>query len=274
MTGPPTPPPSSALEIEDAVRSSVPPQVQPVGETSTSQASGSGVAVSATSRDLPMTSYQILFPKLAELALSSQPKYRELAQTAEIGDLAAEGLYHQSRLLLTTPLVLAHLISGDASSARFALERLPDTLASHPLSHALFQLVAAVSERKYDRLYSKADQILQVQAQAPFAEVNFSPMLAKLVEAFLDAFRRKTFALLSRAYTSIPLSLAQIYLGFSEEQLLSVAQEYKWSYNAATQVLAPAPPSTSKPTSNGVLPGPSSLAAFSTVASGLILDVD
>lgn len=272
MTGPPTPPPSSALEIEDAVRSSIPPQVQSTADTPAAQASSSAAPVATSSKDIQLTSYQALFPKLAELALSPQPNIRELVQAAEVGDLSADVDHHPSRLLLTTPLVLAHLILGDLASARFALQRLPEVLASNRLSQSLFGLVAAVTEKKYEVLYARAQEITQLQAQATFGELAFGPLLAKLVETFVDAFRMKTFTLLSRAYTTIPLPLAQTYLGCSPEQVLLVAQDHHWSYDAATQVLTPLPPSFKLGGASGA--SPSSLSAFSTVASGLVLDVD
>jgi len=264
MTGPPTPPPSSALEIADAVRSSVPPQVQSGGVATTSQAPASS--------SQPLTSYQVLFQRLAELAMVEKPNYRQLAQTAELGDLNAEGDNHPTRLLLTTPLVLSYLILGDASSARFALQRLPDSLKANPVPQALFSLVAAVSERKYDKLYARAEELQQIPQQVQFSEIDFNPVVLKLVAAFVDSFRRKTFSLLSRAYTSIPMSLAQAYLGFTPEQVLTVAQDHRWSYNAASQVLAPAPPGKSKP--NATPTGTSNLETFSTVARGLVIDVD
>jgi hypothetical protein len=37
----------------------------------------------------------------------------------------------------------------------------------------------------------------------------------------LETFRTRTFKLLSKAYTSLPLALGQVYLGLTAEQLLA-----------------------------------------------------
>lgn len=71
-------------------------------------------------------------------------------------------------------------------------------------------------------------------------------------------FRLNTLVLLSKAYSSIPLSLAQSYLECTPEQVLAgmftlnpfsecqpkpntEASRYKWGYDASTQVLTPVP---------------------------------
>jgi COP9 signalosome complex subunit 8 len=75
----------------------------------------------------------------------------------------------------------------------------------------------------------------------------------------LDEFRERTFALIARAYTSVPLPLLQTYLGslpvnqilsgtlcswwsFYKLTLHQAAQQKGWSYDAANQVLTPLRP--------------------------------
>ncbi|TFY78670.1 hypothetical protein EWM64_g5343 [Hericium alpestre] len=70
-------------------------------------------------------------------------------------------------------------------------------------------------------------------------DADFASVLAGLTTAFVDAFRRRTLALVSRAYTSIPLELAQAYLGLPKDQLLSAAEANKWTYDASTHILTP-----------------------------------
>jgi len=67
-------------------------------------------------------------------------------------------------------------------------------------------------------------------------EKEFGSLLASLLDIFvgewlirsdytglflLDSFRQRTFALLSKAFTSIPLSLAVSFLGLSGDELIS-----------------------------------------------------
>ncbi|KIJ24943.1 hypothetical protein M422DRAFT_785732 [Sphaerobolus stellatus SS14] len=55
-----------------------------------------------------------------------------------------------------------------------------------------------------------------------------------------EEFRERTFALVSRAYTSISLSALKSYLGdLPPEHILSVAQQKGWKYDAAAQILSP-----------------------------------
>lgn len=77
MTGPPTPPPTSEIEIKDAARNSVPPQSVP---SNPPQASSS-----QTTPPKNIGHYQLLFPTLADFA--SKKDYKSLTTIAERGDL-------------------------------------------------------------------------------------------------------------------------------------------------------------------------------------------
>ncbi|CAL1705759.1 unnamed protein product [Somion occarium] len=267
MTGPPTPPPSSALEIQDAQReASVPPPAAAQSETTAAEPADHAqneepIAVEPTVQPdstpevatQSLNVYQLLFPTLADLA--SKGSYRELVDVAERADWNAEGDHHPSRLLIIAPLVLGYLILDDLPPARFALSRLPRSLESQPISHALFNLLASTSERRYEKIYVRAEQVV-LAAQA------------------FQIPGRKTFALLSKAYSSLPLSVVQTYLGFTAEQAISVATEFNWSYDAQTQIFAPSASGSTPVVTNGFRSGPSSLATFGSLASGLILDTD
>jgi COP9 signalosome complex subunit 8 len=70
-----------------------------------------------------------------------------------------------------------------------------------------------------------------------------------------DSFRFRTFDLLSKAYTSLSLSLASAYLGMPGPQIIAgnlpffstsdisqlhlVAEKSAWTYDASTQILSP-----------------------------------
>ena len=98
MSGPPTPPPTSAIELEDAARTSVPshaPQTtvsepavaaqRPPGPPAAQQPS---VASQATT--FMSNSYRQLFPAIRDLA--SNERFEELAEAAELGDLTVRPL--------------------------------------------------------------------------------------------------------------------------------------------------------------------------------------
>lgn len=90
MTGPPTPPPSSATEIEDAARTTLPPP-QAVAPASVESAAAPAQPAAEQQQQPPITSqtaqkssYELLFPSIAELARSGS--IRDLIEVAERGD--------------------------------------------------------------------------------------------------------------------------------------------------------------------------------------------
>ncbi|KAI8989739.1 hypothetical protein BD414DRAFT_485075 [Trametes punicea] len=251
MTGPPTPPPSSAVEIEDAARSMLPPQAAPAPATEPSMSTASQPLLDETqppivSQTKQSTIYELLFPSISDLARSGS--LRELTEVAERGDLSGDFDADPTRLLLVGPLVLAYLILDELPLARHVLTRLPEGLASFPLSQGLFQLVASASERKYSDIYRRADELHHFVLQPTFGNPEFSQILAGMITSFVGGFRKKTFDLLARAYTSIPLPLAQWYLGYpadQAEEFLKVAFASHWAYDSQSHILTP----TTRPTS-------------------------
>ncbi|KAH9901500.1 hypothetical protein C8Q73DRAFT_778926 [Cubamyces lactineus] len=260
MTGPPTPPPSSAVEIEDAARTMLPPQAAAAAPATEPSESASTAAESATEEVQPpiasqtkqSTTYELLFPTISDLARSGSLK--ELTEVAERGDLTGDFASDPTRLLLVAPLVLAYMIVNELSPARHVLTRLPDSLTTIPLSRGLFMLLSSTVERKYSDVYLRAEELHQFVLQPTFGNAEFGQILAGMIVSFVGAFRKRTFNLLSRAYTSIPLSLAQWYLGYPADQakeVLNVALANNWKYDQQTQSLTPATQSTSSARGQG-----------------------
>jgi len=278
MSEPLTPPPSSAIEIQDAARASVPPETQSndaeaepiVTDPPTQETADPSLAAPVPQQLHFTTNYHFLFPTLAELA--EKGDYQELARLAERGDLSGENDEHVSRLLITAPLVLSYLVLDNLPSARFSLTRLPFALAKHPLSIALLSLQSAVKDKQYEHVYTCAAGVLAVlQKEALVPEFDLASLVAKLVHIFIETFQQKTFALLSKAYSSIPVPLAQVYLGLPTDQLLTIAARHRWTYDESTQILSPEALSASSHPSRNVGLG-SSLATFNSLADNLIIE--
>ncbi|EIW84845.1 hypothetical protein CONPUDRAFT_162170 [Coniophora puteana RWD-64-598 SS2] len=276
--GPPTPPPTSATEQLDAARDAAlagvaspqpataapGPPAATEGAPAVSQAQA-GPAPAGAQGDV----YQRTFPQIA--ALVSQGKYSEAAYVAEVTDLNVEGDASPSRLLVIAPLVLSYLIIDDLTPAHHALMRLPKlpstALVSHPLTQALMRLLASTLERKYENIYARAQEIFLLSQQGHLADPNLAQLVASMSQTFVESFQQRTFTLLSKAFTSIPLSEAQAYLGMQQDQLLSIANAQGWKFDSATQILQPTAP-TQIGTSAGSQ-GSSSLGTFGVVANGL-----
>jgi COP9 signalosome complex subunit 8 len=86
MTGPPTPPPTSATEMADEARNLPPPPPPPPAPVEASPAPAPPVAASPSQpKQAPQDSYQLLFPTLSNLAY--QDDYKQIVAVAERGDL-------------------------------------------------------------------------------------------------------------------------------------------------------------------------------------------
>ncbi|KAJ7085677.1 COP9 signalosome [Mycena belliarum] len=256
--GPPTPPPISETEIQDATRTVVPPL--PAASTS------APVPEAAPPPQARQDNFTQIFPQIASLA--SEKNFRELIQVAELNDVASDGDRQPSRLLLIAPLVLSYLIIDDLPPARCAFMRLPTNLATTPLAKQLHSLLASTSERKYTNVYARANGLLELVGQSDFFDASLGALLGLMIQNFLEAFRQRTFELLAKAYTSLALPLAEMYLGISADAVLPIAQTEGWAFDSSTNVLSPVQKSNTNQTANGFAPF-SSLATFDLVANSV-----
>jgi len=273
MTGPPTPPITSAIEIEDAARAAAAASEAPgatvVTGVTAPAAPGEPVAPQvaiAGTREQAAAPHRQVFAALVELA--SIGSFEELAEMAESADLTTTQDTSPERFLVLAPLILSYFILDDVPPALQAIERLPDVLKAHPISQASFRLGASVSERKYGNVYPRANDLLQAVQNIQIPGADFQAVVTGLLTKFIETFRQRTLVLLSKAYTSIPLSLAQSYLNCLPEQVLTVATQHRWGYDANTQILTPSPPSKGGIYgSSRTPPGISSLATFDIIAN-------
>jgi len=212
------------------------------------------------------TVYREVFPAIVNKVIDKD--WSGLAALAELHDLRTERDADVSRLLLTTPLVLSYLILDDVPPARFALTRLPPPLLHHPLTEGLFNLLASTSERNYPQVYIRGKALLD----ALNADADLSIFGPSMVKSFLASFRSRTFNLISKAYTSIPASLAGSYLGLARDELLPSVTRHKWRHDPATDILTPARlQNTNARHIQGVVSGPSTLLTLDVVTNGVAL---
>ncbi|KAH9997478.1 hypothetical protein BJV77DRAFT_1065107 [Russula vinacea] len=218
----------------------------------------------------PASSYVELFAQI--VALQAKGDYHGLIQIAERADLAITSDNHPTRLLITLPLVLSCMIVNDLlaefnlrPSAKFALLRLSDAVASLPLARAMLNLFASVWERRYENVYSRCEALFNLAQQGDSLHAEVTGVFTSLVTAFIGSFRQRTVSLLSKAYSTIPFAIAQAYLGLPTEELLSLASEKGWHFDAATHVMTPACVAC-KISSSAI---PSTFAMFNTVTDNV-----
>ncbi|KAH9004874.1 COP9 signalosome [Lactarius hatsudake] len=171
-------------------------------------------------------------------ALQAKGDYYGLIQAAERADLVAHD-DHLTRLLIAVPLVLSYLIVNDLPSAKFALLRIPDAVASVPLAQATLKLFASVWERRYENIFSRGEALSNLARRADHLQEDLAQLIAGLVGTFIESFRQRTFVLVSKAYTTIPLSLAQVYFGLQSDHLLRVTSSEGWHFDAPSQIFTP-----------------------------------
>jgi len=225
VNGPPTPPPTTPAELQDEART-----ISSVADTSAPPSAPN------VPQGIP-ENFQTIIPQMAEAI--AKKDYKHLVDITEREDRNTINDRHPSRLLIVAPLVLGHLVLDDLPPARYALVRLPDNLASLPLSHALMALVTSAMNREHATIYNQAAALNNLVSQPDFMDKELASAISNLLSAYIEHFRKRTFTLLSKAYTSLPLSLASAYLAFPAEQMISVAQEHMWSYDPSTQILSP-----------------------------------
>ncbi|TEB36443.1 hypothetical protein FA13DRAFT_1787883 [Coprinellus micaceus] len=182
-------------------------------------------------------SYQLRFPTVVDAV--SRSDYDAVTQIAEEIDLNAVSDRQNSRLLAIAPLVLVYLIQNQTPPARYALARLSESHAAHPLINLLTSLLAFTTTRDHRQVYGTGEKIVDLVSQADFFHQEFGLVLTKLTTVFIEQFRRRTFELISKAYSSLPRSLAEKYLGASGEAIVAEAAKNGWEYDSGAQLLKP-----------------------------------
>ncbi|TDL24929.1 hypothetical protein BD410DRAFT_744685 [Rickenella mellea] len=221
-----------------------------------------------SSRSGLVTPYHQLFPSLVNLAV--QGNYAEIIQTVEEREFNMFGNEgHESRFLAIAPLVLSYLNVNNLPPAHHALIRLPDALQRHPLYHALFNLLAATWEHSYTNIYAYSEQLVSVVQPPGFFDISLAAVVKGLVHAFIESFRKRTLALLSKSYTSVPLEVVQSYLSMPADLVLETVQRLNWTFDQSSLNLSPPLTARLAPQTNRTASCASTLGTFNDVANAV-----
>ncbi|KAI9761925.1 MAG: oligosaccharyl transferase stt3 subunit [Chaenotheca gracillima] len=132
--------------------------------------------------------------------------------------------------LFYTGYLFALLLIDDLNEARFLTHRLPRILADQvPAIRDSIDVLHAVWSRDYVLIYSS------------LKKSSWPVELQPLVDRYLEHFRLSTFQLLSKAYTTLPPSLAAAYLGLegSDSQIAEQLTARGWRIDETGTVLRP-----------------------------------
>lgn len=85
---------------------------------------------------------------------------------------------------------IANVVDGSddpcSPPAKFALSRLPPSLAKLPLSQNLLSLLSAVWKKQYDQVYTRAGHVTAlVQREPPLPNFDLGPLVVRLVQIFI-----------------------------------------------------------------------------------------
>jgi len=142
------------------------------------------------------------------------------------------------------------------------------TIGNSSSREGLFNLLASTSERNYSQVYVRAKAL----AETLNADADLSVFGPSMVKSFVGSFRTRAFHLVSKAYTSVPVSLAESYLGLSRDELLPIVTRHKWKHDPNTDILTPAHlRNVNARHIQGAVSGPSTLVTFDIVTNGVAL---
>lgn len=227
----------SATELRDEARDSIIASSAESMDPTTSSSNSSGSVEPPSQLPAVQDIYHQVFPQLSDLA--EQRNFIGITNIAEHHDLNGSNDKSYSRLLLIAPLVLAYMVLDDLTPAQHALARLPENVSSHPLSHALAALLASALERKYENTYARAQELFQMSQQSDFPDPRLGKTVGLLVNDFLDEFRKNTFNLVSRAFSCLHITEAQKLLGLGRKEVLAIANNNHWQFDAVSGILRP-----------------------------------
>jgi len=175
------------------------------------------------------------YPDIAKLA--KYERWAEMAIACENLEVSIPDDTDASRLLVTAPLVLASALIDEIPAAFFALKRLPQALASGPLSQALLSLVASLSDRKYHNILPRIADVMSISQNAGAVDPELGLLVYSMASALQVAWRQRIVELLSRAYSSIPAAQAAALLNVPAEKIATELPA--WRYEAPSQVFYP-----------------------------------
>ncbi|KAF9052824.1 hypothetical protein BJ165DRAFT_1523583 [Panaeolus papilionaceus] len=227
VNAPPTPPPTSPRELLDDARNNVMDAVV-VTDPST--------AHQLHSQPRPELYGAVISTLKAAIA---NRDYRQALNVAENFNLNTSVDRSAARLLIVAPLVLGYLIEDNLQPARFVISKMPESLQALPVTHRLSDLLLYAINRNHAKVYNHSAELANVVSKPDFPDKDLADLITGLLPGFINAFRDRTFQLLSKAYTSLSLPLASIYLGLPAEQLVTVAQNNGWLYDPPTQTFQP-----------------------------------
>mmetsp|Transcript_1274 Transcript_1274/g.1491 ORF Transcript_1274/g.1491 Transcript_1274/m.1491 type:complete len:197 (-) Transcript_1274:698-1288(-) len=114
--------------------------------------------------------------------------------------------------------LLGYLVKSDLVAARFLWKRIPDSAKQvNPELTVAWEVTKRMWNGEYEGIYS----LLQAE--------KWSSDIKPMINALLESNRKHVLQLLSKAYTTISVAEAAVFLGLSQQEAVQVTAGVGWS---------------------------------------------
>ncbi|NXY44545.1 CSN8 protein, partial [Ceuthmochares aereus] len=137
---------------------------------------------------------------------------------------------------IATPLVYGQLLAlyllhNDMNNARYLWKRIPPAIKSANAElGAVWSVGKRIWQRDFPGIYTK------------ISAHQWSETIQPIMEALRDATRRRAFALVSQAYTSIVADDFAAFVGLPVEEAVKAVLEQGWQADFSTRMVMPKKP--------------------------------
>lgn len=125
-------------------------------------------------------------------------------------------------------LLAIYLLLNDLTSAKFLWKRIPDQIKQE---NDELSTVWQVGKLMWKRNYSEIYQVIKSRPTWP-------NHLRNIMNLITDVTRQRAQLLISRAYSTIEISMASNLLGLSREETLNLANQLGWQFDEASEYLS------------------------------------
>ncbi|XP_060064353.1 COP9 signalosome complex subunit 8-like isoform X2 [Ylistrum balloti] len=132
--------------------------------------------------------------------------------------------------ILYSQLLALYLLHNEMCQAKFLWKRIPPSVKSGTPE---LTMIWTAGQKMWQRDYTGSYEALKKE---------YSPEVKPIMEAALDAYRRRAFHLVSQAYSSINGDELATFLGMSTADAVQAARAEGWNADAQTRFITPKKP--------------------------------
>ncbi|OWF44351.1 COP9 signalosome complex subunit 8-like [Mizuhopecten yessoensis] len=163
----------------------------------------------------------------------ASPNFGEMQLDLEEQELQAPGGVGSPQLY--NQLLALYLLHNEMCQAKFLWKRIPTAVKS---TTPELTTIWAAGQKMWQRDYTGSYEALKKE---------YSTEVKPIMEAALEAYRRRAFHLVSQAYSSINADELATFLGMPTSEAVQAAQAEGWDADVHTRFITPKKPVGVKP---------------------------